>query len=46
MSMFSSFIPEDDFDDFSLSKERMNINGETNNRNYIESSDHRKAESR
>lgn len=36
MSMFPSFIPEDDFDDFSLSKERMNINGETNNRNYIE----------
>ena len=36
MSMFPSFIPEDDFEDFSLSKERMNINGETNNRNYIE----------
>ena len=36
MSMFPSFIPEDDFDDFSLSKERMNISGETNNRNYIE----------
>lgn len=33
MSMFPSFIPEDDF---SLSIERMNISGETNNRNYIE----------
>ena len=36
MGMLPSFIPEDDFDDFSLSKERMNISGETNNRNYIE----------
>lgn len=36
MSEFPSFIAQDDFDDFSLSKERINISGETNNRNYIE----------
>ena len=36
MSEFPSFIPQNDFDDFSLSKERMNISGETNSRNYIE----------
>ena len=36
MSMFPSLIAEDDFDDFLISKERMNISGETNNRNYIE----------
>lgn len=36
MSEFPSFISQNDFDDFSLSKERMNISGETNSRNYIE----------
>ena len=36
MNMFPSFIPDDEFDDFSISKKRMSINGETNNRNYIE----------
>ena len=36
LSEFPSFISQNDFDDFSLSKERMNISGETNSRNYIE----------
>ena len=36
MSRFPNLISENDFDDFSMPKERMNINGETNNRNYIE----------
>lgn len=36
MSIFPNFIVGDDFEDFSLSKERINIKGETNNKNYIE----------
>lgn len=36
MNAYLSFIPENDFDDFLISKEKMNISGESNNRNYIE----------
>lgn len=36
MSMSPNFIFEDDFDNFLISKEGINISGETNKRNYIE----------
>lgn len=36
MSEYPSLIPESEFDDFSMPKERFNISGETNGRNYIE----------